>query len=156
MSSYAMSPSVIGDEAEVQSTSKRRGYFKLGIATVFSAVLANVLVYFLGDIVVNYKSDFVILNNFSGVAIFTFVPAVVAVLLYAVLLRKSARPERVFTITAAVLLALSVIPDLTMLPGEEGSSSSQIALLVLTHVVAAAIIVGMLTTYGRGTRSRTS
>lgn len=156
MSSYAMSPSVVSDEAGVQGKSKRRGYLKLGIATVFSAVLANVLVYFLGDIVVNYKSDFVILNNFSGVAIFTFVPAVVAVLLYSVLLRKSARPERAFTITSAVLLVLSVIPDFTMLPSEDGSSNGQIALLVLTHIVAATVIVGMLTRYGRGTRTRTS
>jgi hypothetical protein len=151
-----MSPSVVSDEAEVQSKSKRRGYLKLGIATVFSAVLANVLVYFLGDVVVDYKSDFVILNNFSGVAIFTFVAAVVAVLLYAVLLRKSVQPERTFTITAAVLLVLSVIPDLTMLPGEKGSSNGQIALLVLSHIVAAVIITGMLTKYGRNTQSRTS
>src|SRR5215211_2140944 len=115
MSTYAMSPSVVSDEAGVQSKSKRGRFLKLGISTVFAAVVANVLVYFLGDVVVNYKSDFVILNNFSGVAIFTFVAAVVAVLLYAVLLRKSARPERVFTITSAVLLVLSVIPDFTML-----------------------------------------
>lgn len=156
MSSYALSPSVVRDEDAVQNTSNRRGYLKLGIATVLSAVFANVLVYFLGDILVNYTSDFVILTNVSGVAIFTFVAAIVAVLLYAVLLRKSVQPERTFTITAAVLLVLSVIPDVTMLPGEKGSSNGQIALLVLTHIVAAVVITGMLTKFGRNTRSRTS
>jgi apolipoprotein N-acyltransferase len=156
MSTYAMSPSVAVNDVEVRSQSKPRSYARLGIATVFTAVIANMLVYFAGDAAIGYDPDFLVLSNVSGIAIFTFVPAVVSVLLYAALLRKTSRPERVFTIIATVLLVLSVIPDFTIIPSEEGASNGQTAILVLTHVVAAGIIVGMLTKYVRGTRSRTS
>jgi hypothetical protein len=156
MSTYAMSPSVVANDVETQNNSKRRGYARLGVATVFSSVLANVLVYFLGDAAIGYDPHFQILSNVSGVAIFTFVPAVISVLLYAVLLRKTSRPERIFSVLSAVIFIVATVPDFTYVPTLEGASNGQTAILVLTHVVAASIIVGMLTKYGRGSRSRTS
>jgi hypothetical protein len=44
---------------------------------------------------------------------------------------------------------LTLIPDFTIAPSTDGSSSAQIAVLILMHVVAAVVIVGMLTTLAR-------
>src|SRR4051812_18842681 len=107
MSSIVVSGSVIPSIAapSTQSTSREssHGYARIGALTVFAAVLANVLVYFLGDLVVRYDSDFLVLNNPSGVAIFTFVAATVAVLLYGGLLRFAAKPVRAFYAISAIV-----------------------------------------------------
>lgn len=145
MSSLALSAPVSG-----MSHGESWGrYARVGIATVVAAVLANVLVYFAGDAIVGYDPDFVVLANVSGTILFTLVPAIVATLLYAVLLRRAANPERVFTMISAVVLVVTTIPDFTYIPGVVGASTGQTAILVLMHVVAAAVIVGMLTTYAR-------
>ena len=76
-------------------------------------------------------------------------PAIVAVLLYAALLRFAKRPERTFSVMAAIVLLISVIPDFTYIPSVPGATNSQIAILVLMHIVAATVIVGLLTTRSR-------
>jgi hypothetical protein len=124
---------------------------------VVVAVLANVLVYFIGSAVVGYDPEFVVLSNVSAVILFTVVPAIVAVLLYAVLMRFTANPARTFTIIAAVVLVVSLIPDVTYIPTVPGATVGQTAILSVMHVVAAVVIVGMLTTLiGPQTRSRRS
>jgi hypothetical protein len=126
-----------------------RSYAAVGLGTIVAAVVANVLVYYLGSLVVTYDPRFIVLANVSGTVLFTVAPAIVAVLLYAVLLRFTADPARVFTGIAAVVLVLSLIPDLTYIPTVPGASSGQTAVLMLMHVVAAAVIVGMLTSRTR-------
>lgn len=121
-------------------------YALVGLATVVAAVLANVIVYFIGSMIVTYDPQFVILANPSGTIIFTVVPAIIAVLLYAVLLRFTANPARLFTTIAAVVLVVSWIPDLTYIPTLPGASVAQTVLLMIMHLVAAAVIVWMLTT----------
>ena len=59
---------------------------------MIAAVLANTLFYCLGGALVAYDPDFVILSNPSGAAIFSVVPAIVAVLLYASLVRFTRHP----------------------------------------------------------------
>ncbi len=118
----------------------------IGLGTVVVAVLANVLVYFIGSAVVGYDPEFVVLSNVSAVILFTVVPAIVAVLLYAVLMRFTANPARTFTIIAAVVLVVSLIPDVTYIPTVPGATVGQTAILSVMHVVAAVVIVGMLTT----------
>lgn len=123
------------------------GRFALvGLGTVIVAVLANVLVYFIGSAVVGYDPEFIILRNVSAVILFTVVPAIVAVVLYAILLRFTANPTRVFTIIAAVVLVVSLIPDVTYIPTVPGATGGQTAILAVMHVVAAVVIVWMLTT----------
>jgi hypothetical protein len=48
-----------------------------------------------------------------------------------------------------VVLVLSVIPDFTYIPTVPGATAGQTAILVVMHVVAAGVIVGMLTTLAR-------
>ena len=132
--------------AETRSIDWSR-YAVRGLLTVLAAVAANVVVYFIGSALIGYDPEFIVLSNVSGPIIFTVVPAIIAVLLYAVLLRFTRNPARIFTIVAAIVLVLSVIPDFTYIPTVPGSSSAQTAVLVVMHVVAAVVIVGMLTRF---------
>lgn len=147
MSSVALYPQVSQDSGFVG-----RGRFALvGLATVIAAVVANLLVYYVGSAVVGYDPDFLILSNISGTVFFTLVPAIIAVALYAALARFIASPERTFTIISLVLLIVSIIPDLTYIPSVDGATNGQTGILVLMHIVAAGVIVWMLTNLTRET-----
>jgi ABC-type branched-subunit amino acid transport system permease subunit len=69
-------------------------------------VAANTLFYFVGSAVVDYDPEFLPLANVSGAIIFTVVPALVAPLLYAVLLRFTRHPARILTIAASVIVRM--------------------------------------------------
>jgi hypothetical protein len=145
MSSITMSSSAPGE-----ARAGNRGRFALvGLGTTIAAVLANVLVYFVGGAVIGYDPRFLPLANVGGAVIFTLVPALVAVLLYAALLRLTRHPARVFTAIAAVVFIVTLIPDFTYIPTVPGATGGQTAILVLMHVVAAGVIVGLLTTLAR-------
>jgi len=151
MSSITLSPSIA---TSASPSGKTRlvdwsRYARIGLATVVAAVLANALVYVVGKAVVDYDPDFLILGNVSGIALFTFVAAVGAVLLYGGLLRYTRNPVGVFKGVAAVVFVVATIPDFTYVPGLEGASNGQTAILVLTHIVAAGVIVKLLTTRAR-------
>jgi hypothetical protein len=150
MSSIALSSS---SSAPAASPAVSRGRFALiGLGTVAAAVIANLLVYALGSVVVGYDPGFVVLANASGTILFTVVPALAAVLLYAVLMRFSSNPARIFTNVSAVVLIVSLIPDLTYIPSVPGATTGQTAILMVMHVVAAVVIVGMLTSFTRSPR----
>lgn len=147
MSSNALSSSSSTSSPEpVAPRAFSWGRFALvGLGTVVAAVLANLLVFLIGSVVVGYDPQFVVLANVSGTILFTVVPAVVAVLLYAALIRFTSNPARIFTNIAVVVLIISLIPDLTYIPTVPGASTGQTAILMLMHVVAAVVIVSMLT-----------
>lgn len=147
MSSNALSSSSSASSPEpVAPRAFSWGRFALvGLGTVVAAVLANLLVFLIGSVVVGYDPQFVVLANVSGTILFTVVPAVVAVLLYAALIRFTSNPARIFTNIAVVVLIISLIPDLTYIPTVPGASTGQTAILMLMHVVAAVVIVSMLT-----------
>jgi len=79
-----------------------------------------------------------------GFAQMTFIGAVLGGVLLAVLNRRSSSARRRFVQVAIALTALSCVPSITM-PDDVGS---QIALVAL-HVLAAAIIVPVLTRHAR-------
>ena len=146
MASITATPAVALSRPRSSSRTTRRGHYALvGLATVVASVLANVVVYALGALVVGYNSGFIVLANPSGIALFTAVPAIVATLLYAGLRRFTRRPERAFAVISAIVFVVTTIPDFTYIPSVPGATTGQTAILVLTHVVAAAVIVGMLT-----------
>jgi hypothetical protein len=122
------------------------GQFALvGLGTIVAAVLANVLVYYIGGAVVDYDPQFLPLASVGGAVIFTVFPAIIAVVIYAILLRFTRNPARIFTIIAVIALIISLIPDLTYIPTVPGVTTAQTAMLLLMHLVAAAVIVGVLT-----------
>jgi len=126
------------------------GRFALvGLGTVVAAVLANVLVYSLGRAIVGYDPQFLPLADVGTAIFFTAIPALVATILYAALLRCTRRPARTFAIIAAVVFVVTTIPDFTYIPGVTGATVGQTAVLVIMHIVAAAAIVGLLTRFAR-------
>jgi hypothetical protein len=131
------------------STQTRRftwGRYALrSLGTVVAAVLANTLFFFVGGALVDYDPDFVILSNPAGAMIFTVVPAIVAVVLYAALARFTSRPAAIFTVISAIVFVVTLIPDFTYIPTVPGSSTGQTAILVLMHIIAASVIVRLLT-----------
>jgi hypothetical protein len=153
MSSIALTSSLSSSAPEASTAVSRGRFALLGLGTVAAAVIANLVVYALGSAVVGYDPGFIVLANASGTILFTVVPAIVAVLLYAVLMRFTSNPARIFTNIAVVVLILSLIPDLTYIPSVPGASAGQTAILMVMHVVAAAVIVGMLTTLTRSRRA---
>jgi hypothetical protein len=153
MSSVALSSSASSPEPVASHAFSWGRFASVGLGTVVAAVLANLVVYLIGSVVVGYDPQFVVLANASGTILFTVVPAIVAVLLYAALMRFTSNPARIFTNIAVVVLIVSWIPDLTYIPSVPGASSGQTAILMLMHVVAAVVIVSMLTRLTRSQRA---
>lgn len=150
MAAVTDAPAVAPALSPSSSRATHRGRYALvGLATIVAAVLANVAVYYLGGLVVAYDPRFLPLSNASGTIIFTVVPAIGAVLLYAGLLRFARRPARTFAIIAAIVFVVTVIPDFTYAPALPEATGGQIAVLVLMHIVAAAVITAMLTKLAR-------
>jgi hypothetical protein len=144
------SPIAASPSASWESRAASRGSFaRIGLTTVIAAVAANTLVYFLAGAFVPYDPRFLPLANVSGEIVFTLPAAIGAVLLYAALLRFARKPARAFTIIAAVIFVVATIPDFTYIPTVPGVTGGQTAILVLMHVAATGVIVGMLTTLTR-------
>ena len=122
-------------------------YALIALATVVAATIANLIVYYIGGAIVFYDPQFPVLATSGGTIFFTVIPALIAPLLYAPILRFARRPALTFTIIAAIILVISVMPDFTYIPTVPGSSPGQIAILVLMHIVAAVVITGMLTRF---------
>ena len=72
----------------------------------------------------------------SGFGVLTSVFSVVGLVLAAVLSRTVRHPRRVFVRTTVVLTALSLVPDVIA-----DAAPATKALLMLTHLVAAAIVI---------------
>jgi uncharacterized protein DUF6069 len=144
-SSIATSPSVAGESRGVG----RREFARFGLATVVAATAANTLVYVVGSALVAYDPRFLPLANVSGAILFTLPAAIGAVLVYAALLRFARKPARTFAIISAVVFVLATIPDFAYIPSVPGATAGQTAVLVVMHIVAAGVIVGMLTSFGR-------
>jgi hypothetical protein len=153
MSSIVLSSSPSSPAPVAPRSINWRRFALVGLGTVIAAVLANLLVYLIGSVVVGYDPQFVVLANPSGTILFTVVPAIVAVLLYAALMRFTSNPARILTNIAIVVLILSLIPDLSYIPSVPGATPGQTAILMLMHVVAAVVIVSMLTTLTRTQRT---
>jgi Family of unknown function (DUF6069) len=75
----------------------------------------------------------------AGFAEVTFVAAMIGTLLAVGFIRRAARPRRAFLVTTIALTALSFVPDLTA----HAHTATKFTLL-LTHVVAAAIVIPAL------------
>jgi hypothetical protein len=75
----------------------------------------------------------------AGFAQFVLVGALIGIALARIFSRRAQRPRSTFVRTTLVLTALSIVPDLVV----DASSPSKLV-LVLTHVIAAAIIIPTL------------
>lgn len=76
------------------------------------------------------------------VVLSSIMPAIVAAVFLALLVRFTRRPIGIFRVVAVVLLVLSFITPFTI----PGAPAAMILTLLIMHVVAAAIIIWVLTT----------
>lgn len=70
---------------------------------------------------------------------------VAATFVFTLVRRVSRDPVRTFTRIAAVVLVLSVLPDLVLLRAQPAATVPGVLVLLAMHVVAAVVIVGGLT-----------
>jgi hypothetical protein len=126
--------------------------WRVGGLAIAAAVIANLIIRTLGVAIFNVPESFLPLQVGSTV-MFTVIGVLGAVITFAIIARVTRNPARVFRIVALVVLILSFIPDFFLLdnPMFPGASVGAIATLMLEHVAAAAISVGLLTTR-RGSR----
>jgi tryptophan-rich sensory protein len=117
----------------------------LGPTAVVASVVANALFYLTANALVAFDAEFLPLASVGAPIIMTVAPAIVAVALYGALLRFARNPARIFTIVSAIVFIVTLIPDFTYTPTLAGSTDAQTAVLVTMHVIAAAVIVRLLT-----------
>jgi len=125
----------------VKATKKTRtiSLRNLTLATLVaaaSALLINVVLYFLGDIFGAFPPSVQVQGQPFGVIpviLFSFFPVVIAALVFLLLVRFTAQPKRVFYIVAAVIFALMIFTPFTL----AGAPTLTIATLELMHIVVA-------------------
>lgn len=118
----------------------------VGLLAALVAAVANAAVYVVAaaagampqEIVVNGQGPITV----SVVAALSAQGAVAATIVYALVGRFARRPVRLFRVVAVVVLVLSLVPPFTI----TGAPITMILALELMHVVAAVVIVGLLTT----------
>ena len=122
----------------------------VGPLTIVAAVVANVIIQQLAVAVLRPDPAFMPLTPIVPV-VFTVFGVLGAVIVYAVIGRFSQRPVQLFRRVAAVTLIASFIPDILMLITgfNPGTTAGNVAVLILMHVVAWAIAVGLLTRLAR-------
>ena len=88
--------------------------------------------------------------NVPPTILFTLAGVLGAIGVFAWLGRRTPRPISRFTRVAAVVLVVSLLPDLGLLAAPmPGTSLAAVAVLMVEHLVAAAVSVGLLTTLAR-------
>lgn len=129
-----------------ETTTPRRSVWRHGLA---ATVVAAAAVTCVAAIARALGVEFIALNDPKHVPIpllgfveLTVVFSLIGVALAAILARTARHPRRAFVATTLVLLALSFIPDLTDVL-VQWALPTKIA-LVLTHMVAAAIVIPTL------------
>jgi hypothetical protein len=122
----------------------------VGPLAIIAATLANVVLQQLAVAVLNPDPGFLPLTLMPPI-VFTVVGVLGAVIVYAVIGRFARQPVQLFRRVALMTLVVSFIPDILMLITgfNPGTTAANVVVLVLMHVVAWAIAVGMLTRLAR-------
>ncbi len=121
-----------------------------GPLAAFAAAVANAVVYFVAYVLGAIPRD-VVVEGFGPITLepvvfASVIGAVAAAVVFAIVaLLARRRPIRTFNVVAAVALVLSFYTPFTV----AGAPVAMVATLLLMHVVAAMVIVGVLTTLAR-------
>jgi hypothetical protein len=120
---------------------------RAGVIAAITAMVANIIVFYIGSALGFMPTTYI--NPQLGRPISvgevigsTIAGAVGATVLFALLARFTRRPVTIFRIVAGIVLLLSFATPFTL----PGAPLSLILTLEVMHVIAAAIIVGVLTT----------
>jgi hypothetical protein len=117
-----------------------------GPLAIVAAIVANIVIQQIAVAVLQPDPQFMPLTLPVPI-VFTLVGVLGAVIVYALVARFASRPVRLFRRIALVTLLISFIPDILMLITDfnPGTTFANVVVLMLMHVIAWAISVGVLT-----------
>jgi hypothetical protein len=115
-----------------------------GPLTVMASVLAVFVVRVIAFATLDLSPEYPPLT-FQGLAFFTIVLVSAGVLVFAVVVRRSATPIRTYRRIALVALVVSFIPDLFLPGADPGGTWPAAIVLMVTHVAAYVPVVLILT-----------
>ena len=121
-----------------------------GPLAIVAAIVANIVIQQIAVTVLQPDPQFMPLTLPVPI-VFTLVGVLGAVIVYTLVARFSSRPVWLFRRIALVTLLISFIPDILMLITgfNPGTTLANVVALMLMHVIAWAISVGILTRFTR-------
>ena len=135
----------------IQTTSgalKRQGvsarFWWVGALTVIAAVVMNTLIALAAHALLTVAPTYVPLQ-FTSLIPATAVATVGALIVFAVISRRSPQPVRLFRRVALVVLIISIIPDL-LLPvfgWFQGTTLPEVGATLLMHIAAALLVISL-------------
>ncbi len=122
----------------------------VGLRTLVASIIATLVVRQAAVATIDIPTEFPPLAEPGPTVFFTAVGVFGATAVFAVVQRRSDRPEVLFRWIAVGVLLLSSLPDLWLLSDGAagafpGATPTAVGVLMLMHVVAAAVIVWFLT-----------
>ena len=126
-------------QTPVASTTTRRTFWKAGLVSGLVAAVATTVVAAAAraaDVSLAIDGEQIPLFGFAQL---TLVGALIGTVMAKVMSKRAKHPRRTFVVTTVALTALSLVPDVTA----DTSTASKLVLM-LTHVVAASIVVPAL------------
>ena len=117
-----------------------------GPLTIVAAMAANTIIGLIAAALLNPDPGFIPLTV-PVPAVFTLFGVLAAVVVYAAMVHFARKPVEQFRKVAMIALVVSFVPDILMLLTgfNPGTNLANVVVLIVMHVVAWAITVGMLT-----------
>ena len=127
----------------------------VGLQTIAGAVVATLVVRAAAMAVLDIPAAFPPLAASGPTVFLTVVGVLGGVGVFAAVCRWASQPIRLFRIIVAVALLVSFVPDILLLTNDAfpGTTVTSVSTLMFQHLVAAAIVVWMLTMKGRRGRA---
>ena len=132
-------PTSISTNGDSTQAAQRPALWRAGAAAAAVAAAATTAVVVAAraaDIPVAVGGEEIPLAGFAQLTVFA---TIIGVVLAKVLSRRAGRPRHTFTVTTMALTAVSLVPDVLV----DATAGSK-AILMLTHIVAAAIVIPAL------------
>ena len=144
--------------AAIQTKSARKLSFTrvllAGGIAIAASVAANLIIRWLGLLVLPVDPTFMPLSTWQPTAIFTTMFLVLATVVFLIINAFAANPPRVFTLVATVALVLSLIPDALFLINPSAMpmgtpTPGAVIILVIQHLTAYAITLWSFTRWAQ-------
>ena len=129
-----------------EATTMGLSVLRASAIVIVGAIVANAVLYFLAKSVIDLDPGFAPLGSPVQPALFTLVGTGLACAAYAWMRSRGGDYNHRFTLVAIAALIVSFLPDIGLLAsGMPGATPASITVLMLMHVVAAAIAIKVLT-----------
>ena len=127
----------------------------VGLQTIVGAVIATLIVRAAAMAFLDIPAVFPPLAGPGPTIFLTVVGVLGGVGVFAAVCRWASQPIRLFRIIVGVALLVSFVPDILLLTNDAfpGTTVTSVSTLMFQHLVAAAIVVWMLTMKGRRGRA---